>query len=299
MSMGFIMLRRFIGGLLLAGYALTSWAIAPYVQGDRVPAGNIAAVSAAVEKKLADAGFQVLGHYAPKGVSTHGVVVAVDPATLAKVREIGGAHIVAAPIRIGVSEAGEVSYTNPDYWYRAYLRARFQQAAPTVQDLQARLAKTLGAGARFGGDEAAKDLPTYRYMVGMERFDDKKNLLAKHADFDAAVRTVEENLKKGVAGTSKVYELVLPEKKLAVFGVAMNNAETGDASIINKIGVADRIAGLPYEIFVVNNEVHAFYGRYRLALAFPDLSMGHFMRIVYAPEEIHATLTTVAGGKKR
>ena len=292
------MLRRLIGGLLLAGYALTSWAIAPYVQGDRVPAGNIAAVSAAVEKKLSDAGFQVLGHYAPKGVGTHGVVVAVDPAMLAKVREIGGAHIVAAPIRIGVSEAGEVAYSNPDYWYRAYLRNRFQQGESAVADLQTRLAKTLGAGAKFGGDEAAKDLPTYRYMVGMERFDDKKNLLAKHADFDTAVRTVQENLKKGVAGTSKVYELVLPEKKLAVFGVAMNNPETGDAAIINKIGVADRIAAFPYEIFVVNNEVHGFYGRYRLALAFPDLSMGHFMRIVYVPEEILATLTAVAGGKK-
>lgn len=293
------MLRRFIGALLLAGHTLTSWAIAPYVQGDRVQAGNLTAVSAAVEKKLTDAGFQVLGHYSPRGISTHGVVVAVDPATLAKVREIGGAHIVAAPIRVGVSEAGEVSYANPDYWYRAYLRSRYQQAEPTVRDLQARLAKTLGAGPAFGGDEPAKNLPVYRYMVGMERFDDKKNLLAKHADFDTAVRTVRENLSKGVAGTSKVFELIVAERKVALFGVAMNNPETGDATIVDKIGVTDRIAAFPYEIFVVNNEVHAFYGRYRLALSFPDLGMGQFMRIVYAPEEILTTLTAVAGGKPR
>jgi hypothetical protein len=293
------MLRRFVGALLLAGYSLTSWAIAPYLKADSVPAGELAAVSAAVEKKLADAGFQILGHYTPKGVPGYGVVVVADPAMLAKVREMGGAHIVAAPIRIGVTEAGEVSYTNPDYWYRAYLRTRFQQAEPSVRELQSRLAKTLGAGSGFGGEESAKDLPTYRYMVGMERFDDKKNLLAKHADFDAAVKAVQANLQKGVAGTSKVYELIAPEKKIAVFGVAMNNEDKGDAAIINKIGIKDRVAGFPYEVFVVNNEVHAFYGRYRLALAFPDLSMGHFMRIVYAPEEIQSTLTTVAGGKPR
>jgi len=293
------MLRRFIGALLLAGYSLASWAVSPYVQADRVQAGNLAAVSAAVERKLADAGFQILGRYVPQGISTHGVVVAVDPAMLAKVREIGGAHIVAAPVRIGVSEAGEVSYGNPDYWYRAFLRNRFQQAEPAVRELQARLAKALGAGPAFGGDESAKSLPNYRYMVGMERFDDKKNVLAKHANFDAAIRTVQENLKKGVAGTSKVYELIVPEKKLAVFGVAMNSRETGDAGLIDKIGVVDRIAGFPYEIFVVDNEVQGFYGRYRLALAFPDLSMGHFMRIVYAPEEIHTTLSAVAGAKSR
>ena len=293
------MLRRFVGALLLAGYSLTGWAIAPYLEADSVPAGELATVSAAVEKKLVDAGFQVLGHYSPKGIPSHGVVVATNPEMLAKVRELGGAHIVAAPIRIGVSKTGEVSYANPDYWYRAYLRTRFPQAESTVRDLQARLAKALGAGAGFGGDESAKDLPNYRYMVGMERFDDKKNVLAKHADFDAAVKTVQENLKKGVAGTSKVYELIIPEKKIAVFGVAMNSEDNGDAVIIDKIDVRERIAGLPYEIFVVNNEVRAFYGRYRLALAFPDLSMGHFMRIVYAPEEIHGTLFKVAGGKPR
>ena len=293
------MLRRFVGALLLAGYSLTSWAIAPYLKADSVPAGQLAAVSAAVEKKLADAGFQILGRYTPKGIASHGVVVATDPAMLAKVREMGGAHIVAAPIRIGVTEAGEVSYTNPDYWYRAYLRTRFPQAESTVRDLQSRLAKTLGAGPGFGGDEPAKDLLNYRYMVGMERFDDKKNVLAKHADFDAAVKTVQENLQKGVAGTSKVYELIVPEKKIPVFGVAMNSDNNGDAVIINKIDVKERVAGFPYEIFVVDNEVRAFYGRYRLALAFPDLSMGQFMRIVYAPEEIQGTLTTVAGGKPR
>ena len=293
------MLRRFVGALLLAGYSLTGWAIAPYLKADSVPAGELATVSAAVEKKLVDAGFQILGHYSPKGIPSHGVVVATDPEMLAKVREMGGAHIVAAPIRIGVSKTGEVSYANPDYWYRAYLRTRFPQAESTVRDLQARLAKALGAGAGFGGDESARDLPNYRYMVGMERFDDKKNVLAKHADFDAAVKTVQENLKKGVAGTSKVYELIVPEKKIAVFGVAMNSEDNGDAVIIDKIDVRERIAGLPYEIFVVNNEVRAFYGRYRLALAFPDLSMGHFMRIVYAPEEIHGTLFKVAGGKPR
>jgi hypothetical protein len=110
------------------------------------------------------------------------------------------------------------------------------------------------------------------------------------------VRAVQENLAKGKSSVSKAYELVLPDSKLAVFGVAMNSRDISDTLIIGKIGVEDRIAGFPYEMFVVNNKVYALYGRYRLALAFPDLSMGSFIRIVYAPEDIHAMLKAVAGG---
>lgn len=290
------MLRRVLLACLLGLHSLAAWAIAPYIAGDRVAAGELPAVAAAVEKKLTAAGFQVLGVYSPQGLPTHGVVVVTDSGMLTRIREFGGSAIVAAPIRVGITTEGVVSYTNPDYWYRAFLRQRFAQAEPDARAVQAKLAQALGAGPGFGGDETAAELPRYRYIVGMERFDDKKNLLAKHASFDAAVKTVQDNLARGAAGVSKAYEVVMPDKKIAVFGVAMNSPANGDAAIIKKIGIQDRIAGFPYEVFVMNNEVHAFYGRYRLALAFPDLSMGHFTRIVYAPEDIHATLTTVAGG---
>jgi hypothetical protein len=290
------MLRRFFLACLLGSYSIAAWAIAPYIAADRVQPGELTAVAAEVGKKLTAAGFQVLALYTPKFLPTHGVLVVTDADMLGKIREFGGASIVAAPIRVGITKAGVVSYTNPNYWYRALLRQHFAQAEPTARAVQSRLAKALGAGPGFGGDEAAADLPNYRYIVGMERFDDDKNLLATHADFAAAVQTVQDNLAKGLAGVAKAYEIVMPDKKMAVFGVAMNSPVNGDSVIVGKIGVQDRIAGLPYEIFVMNNEVHAFYARYRLALAFPDLGMKNFMRIVFVPEEIHNALKTVAGG---
>ncbi len=291
------MLQRILLACLLGVSTLSAWAISPYIPGDRVQAGKLSAVSAEIEKKLTTAGFQVLGLYTPKYFPTHGVVVATDAGMLDKIRSFGGAAIVAAPIRVGFTTDGVVTYANPDYWNRAFLGQHFAQAAPAVSSVQSRLAKALGAGPGFGGNESAADLPEYRYILGMERIDDEKNLLATHASFDAAVRTVQENLGKGISNTSQAYELVLPESKLAVFGVAMNKKENGDAVIIGKIGVQDRVAGLPYEIFVVDGKVYALYGRYRLALAFPDLSMGSFMRIVYVPDDIRKTLKAVAGGK--
>jgi len=290
------MLRRILFACLLGVYSLSAWAIAPYISGDRVQAGELSAVAAEVEKKLTAAGFQVLALYTPKFLPTHGVLVVTDADMLNKIREFGGATIVAAPIRVGITKEGVVSYTNPDYWYRAFLRQHFAKAEPVARAVQSRLAKALGAGPGFGGDESAADLPDYRYIVGMERFDDEKNLLGTHVDFATAVQTVQDNLAKGLAGVTKAYEIVMPDKKLAVFGVAMSSPANGDAVILGKIDVQDRIAGLPYEIFVLNNEVHAFYARYRLALAFPDLGMKNFMRIVFVPEEVRTTLKTVAGG---
>ena len=293
------MLRRFVMAFFLGVYSFAAFAVAPYISADKVRPGKLKEVVEAVEAKLSGAGFQVLASYQPKGLSGHGVVVVTDEAMLAKVRELGGANIIAAPIRVGVAADGSVSYMNPDYWYRAYFRNRYPQAETAVRALQTRLAKALGAGRGFGGDEAADFLPKYQYMVGMERFDSSKNLLAVHDSFDDAVRTVRDNLAREKAEVSKVYEIVMPEKKIAVFGVGLNSLTTGDAVWISKIGVQERIAALPYEMFVVNDEVYALFGRYRLALALPDLSMGHFLRIVYAPEDIRHMLIAVANGPKK
>jgi hypothetical protein len=133
----------------------------------------------------------------------------------------------------------------------------------------------------------------------MERFDSEKNLLASYDSFDEALKKVRENLDKGVGRTKKIYEVVMPEKKLAVFGVAMNDETLGDGRWVAKIGGQEEIAALPYELYIVNNQVEALYARYRIALAYPALSMGHFMRIAYTPNDILKTLTAVAGGVSR
>jgi hypothetical protein len=273
-----------------------AWAIAPYIQAERLKGGDVHQLADAVEAKLKSAGFQPLGHYCPQQLGDYCVVVVADEGLLNEIRQMGGSNIVGAAIRVGVKSGGEVSYMNPDYWYRAYFRSQFSQAEHAVQDVQNKLAKTLGSRGGFGGDETAGNLPKYRYLIGMERFDSDKNMLARYASFDEALKTVRDNLDKGVGRTAKVYEVVMPERKLAVFGVAMNDETLGDGRWVSKIGGQEQIAALPYELYIVNNQVEALYARYRIALAFPALSMGHFVRISYTPNDIAKMLTAVAGG---
>ena len=269
--------------------------MSPYVEAPKVPAGDVKAAMAEVEKKLAAAGFDVVGRYQPKGLAQYGVVVATDPGLLGAVSAIGGTAIVAAPIRVGVRGDGTVFYQNTEYWARAYLRGSYDRADEAVKKVAARLSGAFGPGKPAGGDLKTEDLAGYRYMIGMEHFGDRSDL-NEFASFEQAVQTIRDNLAKGVGETGQVYAIVLPDKKVAVFGVALNSAEYGEGWWVNKIG-ADNIAALPWEIYVVDKRAHALYGRYRTALGWPDLGMGQFMTIVRHPDTTAQALEAVAGKK--
>ena len=293
------MIVRSIAAWALLVFSASTWAISPYVQGDRVAGGSAQAAAAAVEVKLKNGGFKVVGKYFPKGLTEYGVVIATDDAMLKEVGSVGGHAVLGAAIRVGVKADGSIAYTNPDYWYRAYFRKAFGKKEDAVKGLQERLQAALGAGSGQGGDEAPGNLGNYRYMIGMERLDSPKNKLAEYGSFAEALKTVRENLAKGAAKTTKVYEVVMPDRKLAVFGVAMNDGDNKDGEWIKKIDMQDNVAGLPYEIYVVDNVVSSPHGRYRIALAFPDVGMGQFMRISSLPNVIMETMSAVAGAEKK
>ncbi len=287
-------MKRLLVGIALLCAAQLSLALAPYIHAGKLSVADLPTQLTQVEKKLQAEGFTLLGRYLPKGIAGQAGVVVADPALLAAIRASGSSHgIVAAGIRVGVSADGSVSYTNPDYWYRAYLRGQFSGAEGAVKSVQLRLVKALGEGAGFGGDVPQAALAGYRYMFGMERFDSANSELATHASFEDALKAVHANLEKGLGDTQRVYELVMPEQKMAVFGVAMNSTSDGEGWWVNKIG-ADFPAALPYELFIVDNKVYALYARYRIALAWPALSMGKFMGIINAPEVIRGTMSRLA-----
>lgn len=293
------MIVRWISAWIVCVYSVGAWAIAPYIQGDPVAGGNVQAVAGAVEGKLKNGGFKVIGRYFPKTLPGYGVVIASDDAMLEAVGAAGGHAILGAAVRVGVRTDGSVSYANPDYWYRAYFRRGFDKHEDAVKGLQARLRAALGGDKGVGGEETAASLTNYRYMIGMERLDSPKSKLNTFGSFAEALKTVRDNLAKGAGKTGKVYEIVLPERKLAVFGVAMNDPESGDGEWIKKIGMQDFIAGLPYEIYIVNGDVESPHGRFRIALAFPDVGMGQFMRISSQPNAILDAMNAVAGVEKK
>jgi hypothetical protein len=287
-------MKHFILWCVLLCSSQACLALEPYLLATKVVGSDLSAQLDQVDKKLQAAGFTVVGRHTPLGLPGYASLVVTDPEVLTAVRAIGGSAIVAAAIRVGLQRDGTVSYMNPEYWYRAYLRGQYPAAQAAVQSVQQRLVAALGEGHGFGGHVPEGELSNYRYMFGMERFDSGNSLLTTHASFEEALKSVQDNLAKEVGATRKVYEVVVPGSKIAVFGVAMNSVSDGEGWWVNKIG-ASHMAGLPYEVFIVDNKVYALYARYRIALAWPALGMGQFMRIVNAPEAIRGTLARVAG----
>ena len=289
-------MKRFLIGACLALSAFAAQALQPYVASDtKAVAGDLKAAMAATEQKLAAGGFQVVGRHTPKGLPNHGSLVITETGVTEALKKLGGLAAVGIPIRVGVKNDGTVSYLNLEYWGRAFARKDFSKVEGAYKGATAKLEKALGTGQAFGGDVKAEDLPSYRFMFGMPRFDDDTEL-KEYPSFDEALKQVQANLAKGVNHSAKVYELIYPDKKIAVFGVAHNDTEKGEGWWVNKIG-ADHIAALPWEIVIIDGRVQSLRGKYRTALAWPSLSMGQFMGISNHPDYVFETMRDVAGGQ--
>jgi hypothetical protein len=295
-------MKRFLTGLVCLLASVSAWALQPFMAADaKVAGGGVKAAMAAAEQKLTGAGFTVVGHYEPKGITNNAVIVVTDAGMVQAIKAIGGTAVIGIPIRVGVKSDGSISYVNLEYWGRAYLRKDFGKAEAAIKAANGKLVQAFGAAKAFGGENSkteADNLAEYQYKWGMPDFGDSE--IKKYRSFDDALKTVRANLAKGMGETTKVYELVYPDKKIAVFGVGQNNKDGGDGQWVNKLNGADRVAALPWELFIVDGTVYFPQAEFRIALCWPTLSMmgaGSFMSIMSQPGITKTVMHDLAGDK--
>ena len=104
---------------------------------------------------------------------------------------------------------------------------------------------------------------------------------------------IEKNLQSSET-CSKVFVLDLPGKEVKLFGIALKG-EIGEGQFVPIIDIAQQkhVTFLPYELLVVGKEVRMLHGRFRIALSFPDLTMGTFTKIMSTPGEIEDLLSSL------
>lgn len=265
----------------------------PFVLASRGP-GDPAKVVEETAAKLAAAGFEVAGRYAPYDGAVVLAVTNGDLRTAAAQQRFGG---YAAAQRVTVTKLGDevqVSYTNPSYMAAAYrMKADLSRVA-------ARLAQALGNVEEYGPKDgkSAKDLRGYHYMIGMPYFDEPWKI-GTFASQREAVAAVEAGLAAGRGATKKVFRVdVSPDE--TVFGVALADGCGSDSHVMKAIDFKPlRSTGhLPYEILVSKGEVYALHAKFRIAVNFPDLSMmgdHSFMKIRCAPDSIEGALKRAVG----
>ena len=288
-------------GLLCAAGLVQADELKPFVLAYTTQ-GDVAKVVDEVKGKLTGAGFEIAGAYSPYDDAT---VLAVTNDALrqaAAKSEFGGYGAAQRVSVTKVNDQVQVAYTNPVYMANAY------RMAGDLQSVADRLAQALGREKAFGSEDgmSADDLRGYHYMFGMEYFTDPSEL-AEYDSYDDAVKAVEANLAKGVAGVTKVYRVDIPGKDETLFGVGMKSSNDkekymDDRYIMNEIDFKPlrSTAHLPYDMLVSGKKVYALYARFRIAIDFPDLSMmgSHsFMNIMDSPAAIEKALILAAGGK--
>jgi hypothetical protein len=277
-----------------------SWASAqnlkPYILGFE-STKSITELKLQVKTNLTANQIDVVGEYQPAGDVNRWIMVITSSELINSAKSIGGLTGFAATLRVAITvENGKtkVSYTNPVYWGNAYFQKKFIDVENNYTVLNTKLQDAMKAtgtyiGTEFGSQDGLSkyDLHDYHYMMGMPYFDDTVEL----EDFDSyseAVAKIDASIKSGVPNVKMIYKLNIPGKELTLYGFGLEG-ENGEATFLPIIDGASNpkhTAFLPYEVLVIGDEVHILHGRFRIALAFPDLTMGTFSKIMSTPGAI-------------
>lgn len=282
---------------LVIGYYSFSQELSPYIKVGELTESIQSAYDKVISTLEGD-NFTILGTYNPSNKSSLKVVVFTRSDIKNKVVQVADRGALAAAFKVGLVKLDGkvvVSYTNPDYIFRAYLRDNYVTFQSTFEKFSADVKTTFSSIGNeftpFGGTVKADKLKKYHYKIAMPYFTDPVEL-NEYASFEEGLKTIEANLKAKKGNTIEVYKLVYPNKKVAVFGVGLQSAEKGEANFLHKIGES-HAAALPYEIILQGNEATMLHGRYRIALHWPDLTMGTFMKIMSTPGDIKDALKAV------
>ena len=252
-------------------------------------------ISDKVIQNLKDNSFTVLGTYNPSNKNTLKVIAFTRndlKNTAIKVKDRGA---LAAIMKVGLVMKGDkviISYTNPDYILRAYLASNYNTYKSAFvnfsKDLKGALSSLGNEFTPFGGTVEADKLGKYHYKIMMPYFTDPVEL-NEFSSFKEGLSVITNNLKAKKGNTKEVYTLIYEKEEVAVFGVGLQSSEDGESYFLPKIG-EDHAAALPYEIILQGNKATMLHGKYRIALHWPELTMGTFMKIMSTPGDIEDTL---------
>ncbi len=248
-----------------------------------------------VKTALQNSGFNVIGEYQPGNLKNIAVVCYTRPDLEKIALSFADRGSLAAALKVGFKKEGnsiKISMNNPMYLFYAYfiegVDKHEKELAEISEDAKNALKKVGTEFKPFGGILDKKKLQKYHYKIMMPYFEDAEKL-NEFASFEEGVKTIQNNLATKKGDTKKVYELIYPDKKVAVFGVGLLNAEDGEPKFLPIIG-DENVAAMPYEIILQGKTATMLPGKYRLALSWPELTMGTFMKIMSTPGDINDTL---------
>jgi hypothetical protein len=220
-----------------------------------------------VASKLKQAGFTVLTTYSPAKKEYLKVIVVTNKALKSAASKPKRGFAAIQKVLVN-TKAKTVLTTNPTYWLKAFLQKDYNAGTATATTKA--LGKALGKLTPTKDALDAGKLAGYHFMIGMPYYQDMLEL------------------KKGaktVKGKKALFALKLANGA-TLYGVKMSK---GAESFISTIG-EDKALVLPYTVLIEGGNAYALHAKYYLAISYPLLTMGEFMKISSIPDTIERSL---------
>ncbi len=280
--------------MLLLSFSLTAQKLSPYILVGESDL-KIEAAETQVASALTGKGFEVIGSYNVEGNQTLKVIVYTRKDLQDITLQVKDRGSLAAALKVGLKSDGpgtKISYLNPEYLFQAYLMGEYDKHSSGLKkiasDAKSALSPLGSLNEGFGGGLTAEELREYHYKIMMPYFTDPVEL-EEFSSFEEGVATIQRNLRAKKGSTVEVYSLVFEDEQVAVFGVGLMDEKEGERHFLPIIG-EDHLSAMPYEIILQGKEPTMLHGRYRIALHWPDLTMGTFTKIMSTPGDIKGML---------
>ena len=222
--------------------------------------------------RLEAAGFEIVATYAP--VKKGSTIVFTNAALKSEAAKPGRAY--AAVLRLFIDDKEKmISFTNPVYFGKAFMQDEYNHAVfnTTLQKINAAFTNLKASPDALEFDALAG----YHFMVSMPYYEDQDELGEVGVDTAELVQKV-KSFKKG---KSVVFELKLSQTSTLI-GYDLGKRTK---KFIKKIGRANA-AILPWVISIENGKAKSLNAKYYIAISYPLLDMGGFMKIATVPGAI-------------
>jgi len=248
---------------------------------------------------ITESGWDVIGEYYPADKKDLAVICFTSESLKSLSLQFKDRGALASVLKVAMIHKDgltTISILNPEYMFLAYWGEQLNGQEKELEEMSQKainIFKSFGMLEPFGGLVEAKDLPDYHYMMMMPYFDEPVEL-TEFDSFEEGVSTIKSNLESKKGNTELVFEQRFAGKEIAVFGIGLMDKETGEPYFLPVIG-EDNIANLPYEIILEGKEATMLHGKYRIAIYWPELKMGQFMKISSTPGDIEETFEVIVG----
>ena len=243
--------------LLFSAVSLQAGAVSAYYSATYKDANTVKA-------DLGKAGFKVLSTYSPAKKS-HLKVLTFTNTKLTSMASKSKRGFAAVQKVLVNSKKKTILATNPTYWLKAFLQKDFSGGDAAIK---ASLTKALGKLTPTADALSSSKLSGYHFMMGMPYYEDMLEL------------------KNGAKSVKNALYSVKLANGATLYGVKMPK---GSESFISTIG-EDKALVLPYTILIEGGKAYALHAKYYLAISYPKLTMGEFMKISSVPGAIETQL---------